>query len=88
MPARTWDGYRRFCPLARGLDVIGDRWTLVILHNLLGGPARYGQLKDGLPGIGTNVLSDRLKKLEQAGVIRQYVALADAARPIAARVRR
>ena len=69
MPARTWDGYRRFCPLARGLDVIGDRWTLVIVHNLLGGPVRYGQIKAGLPGIGTNVLSERLKKLEQSGVI-------------------
>jgi DNA-binding HxlR family transcriptional regulator len=74
MPARAWDGYRRFCPLARGLDVIGERWTLVIVHNLLGGPARFGQLKAGLPGIGTNVLSDRLRKLEQAGVIERTAA--------------
>ena len=71
MPKTRWDGYHRFCPLARGLDIIGERWTLVIAHNLLGGPARYGELKAGLPGIGTNVLSDRLRKLEAAGVVRR-----------------
>ena len=71
MPKAKWEGYHRFCPLARGLDVIGERWTLVILHNLLAGPARYSALKAGLPGIGSNVLSDRLQKLEAAGVVRR-----------------
>lgn len=71
MPKHKWDGYQRFCPLARGLDVVGERWTLVIIHNLLGGPARYTALKAGLPGIGTNVLSDRLRKLEAAGVVQR-----------------
>ncbi len=71
MPKTKWEGYQRFCPLARGLDIIGERWTLVILHDLLAGPARYGALKAGLPGIGTNVLADRLRKLEAAGVVRR-----------------
>ncbi len=71
MPKTSWDGYQRFCPLARGLDIIGERWTLVIAHQLLSGPARYGELKEGLPGIGTNVLSDRLRKLEAAGVVQR-----------------
>lgn len=73
MPKSKWEGYQRFCPLARGLDVVGEKWTLVIIHNLLGGPARYGALKAGLPGIGSNVLSDRLHKLEAAGVVRRAV---------------
>ena len=81
MPKQKWDGYQRFCPLARGLDVIGERWTLVIIHNLLGGPARYSALKDGLPGIGTNVLADRLRKLEAAGVVRR--TLGDVGRGVA-----
>lgn len=68
MPKTKWDGYQRFCPLARGLDIIGERWTLVIAHNLLAGPTRYSDLKADLPGIGSNVLTDRLRKLEAAGV--------------------
>lgn len=69
MPSRPWTGYRRFCPLARGLDVIGDRWTLVIVNELVKRPQRYGELRDRLPGIGTNLLADRLRRLEAAGVI-------------------
>ena len=71
MPKTPWNGYQRFCPLAKGLDIIGERWTLVIAHNLLAGPARFGELKAGLPGVSTNVLSDRLRKLEAAGVVRR-----------------
>ncbi len=71
MPKSAWHGYERFCPFARALDIVGERWTLVILHHLLGGPARYTDLKSGLPGIGTNVLSDRLRKLEEARVVRR-----------------
>ncbi len=71
MPKTKWEGYQRFCPLARGLDIIGERWTLVILHDLLAGPARYTALKARLPGIGTNVLADRLRKLEAAGVVKR-----------------
>ena len=69
MPARPWTGYRRFCPLSRALDVVGERWTLVIVQELLRQPRRYGALLDRLPGIGTSVLADRLRRLERAGVV-------------------
>jgi DNA-binding HxlR family transcriptional regulator len=69
MPARPWTGYGRFCPLSRGLDVIGERWTLVIVQELLKQPYRYGALLNRLPGISTGVLADRLRRLEQAGVV-------------------
>jgi DNA-binding HxlR family transcriptional regulator len=64
-----WDGYARFCSLARGLDVVGERWTLVILQELLHSPRRYSELRALLPGIGSNVLSDRLRNLEHHGVV-------------------
>ena len=69
MPARPWTGYGRFCPLSRALDVIGERWTLVIVQELLKQPRRYGALLDRLPGISTSVLADRLRHLERAGVV-------------------
>src|SRR5260370_8664189 len=69
MPSRPWTGYGRFCPLSRALDVIGERWTLVIVQELLKQPRRYGTLLDRLPGISTSVLADRLRRLEQAGVV-------------------
>src|ERR1700756_672979 len=69
MPARPWTGYRRFCPLARSLDVIGERWTRVIVQELLKRPSRSGALLDRLPGISTSVLADRLRRLERAGVV-------------------
>jgi DNA-binding HxlR family transcriptional regulator len=69
MPKTPWDGYRRFCPLARALDVIGDRWTLVVVQELLKRPRRYNDLVRRLPGVGTTLLADRLRKLELAGVI-------------------
>jgi DNA-binding HxlR family transcriptional regulator len=61
--------YRQFCPLAKALDVVGDRWTLLIVRELALRPCRYTDVRDGLPGIATNLLSDRLKSLEAAGVI-------------------
>lgn len=69
MPRGVWTGYRRFCPLARALDVVGERWTLVIVQELLKRSRRYGELLDRLPGIGTSVLADRLRRLERAGVV-------------------
>jgi DNA-binding HxlR family transcriptional regulator len=69
MPSRPWTGYGRFCPLARALDVVGERWSLVIIQELLKQPRPYGELIDRLPGIGTSVLADRLRRLEQAGVV-------------------
>jgi len=64
--ART---YNQNCPIARGLDVLGERWTLLILRELVGGPRRYGDLKAELPGIATNLLADRLRELEEAGLV-------------------
>jgi DNA-binding HxlR family transcriptional regulator len=61
--------YAQFCPLAKALDVVGDRWTLLIVRELAVRPCRYTDLRDGLPGIATNLLADRLKSLEAAGVI-------------------
>ena len=69
-PRRSYDQY---CAVARGLDVIGDRWTLLIVRDLLLGPKRYKDLLSGLPGIGTNLLADRLKELEGAGLIERAV---------------
>jgi DNA-binding HxlR family transcriptional regulator/putative sterol carrier protein len=55
--------------MARGLDVIGDRWTLLIVRDLLLGPKRYTDLLSGLPGIGTNLLATRLQEMEAAGLL-------------------
>jgi DNA-binding HxlR family transcriptional regulator len=69
MPRTPWKGYQRFCPLARALDVVGERWTLVIVQELQKRSMRYGELDRRLPGIGTSALADRLRKLEAAGVV-------------------
>jgi DNA-binding HxlR family transcriptional regulator len=61
--------YGHFCALARALDVVGDRWTLLLVRELLGGPKRHAELKRGLPGIATNLLSERLRELRATGVI-------------------
>src|ERR1043166_2696068 len=61
--------YGQRCPVSRALDVVGDRWALLVLRELELGPKRYTDLLDGLPGVGTNVLSARLRDLEAAGVI-------------------
>jgi DNA-binding HxlR family transcriptional regulator len=72
--------YGQYCSVARALDVVGDRWTLLIVRELLTqGPCRYTDLKSGLPGIATNLLSDRLRDLEQAGLVRRE----EAAPPVA-----
>ncbi len=66
--------YGHYCGLARALDVVGDRWNLLIVRQLLMGPARYRELADGLPGIATNLLSDRLRDLEAVGVVERRPA--------------
>jgi DNA-binding HxlR family transcriptional regulator len=67
--------YRQYCGMAKALDVIGDRWNLLIVRELLArSPSRYTDLHDGLPGIATNLLADRLRELEAAGVVRRYEA--------------
>jgi|SRR5687767_15013159 DNA-binding HxlR family transcriptional regulator len=66
--------YGQFCGLARALDVVGDRWSLLIVRQLLVAPARYGELLAGLPGVATNLLSTRLRDLESAGVVERRLA--------------
>ena len=61
--------YGEFCSVARSLDVVGDRWALLVVRELLLGPRRFTDLVDGLPGVGTNVLSTRLRDLEAEGII-------------------
>jgi DNA-binding HxlR family transcriptional regulator len=62
--------YRQYCAVAKALDVIGDRWNLLIVRELLlRGACRYTDLLHGLPGIATNLLVDRLRELEQAGIV-------------------
>lgn len=66
VPARS---YGQYCGLARSLDTVGDRWSLLIVRELLPGPLRYGELSASLGGIASNLLADRLRSLEATGVI-------------------
>jgi DNA-binding HxlR family transcriptional regulator len=66
MPNRRYDDP---CGIARALDVVGDRWALLVVRELIFGPKRFGQLRDSLPGISPNVLSQRLRDLEDGGVV-------------------
>lgn len=61
--------YQQFCTLALALDVVGERWTLLVIRELLTGPKRFTDLLNGLPGIGTNLLSARLKQMESYDLI-------------------
>ena len=72
--------YDEYCAIAKSLDVVGDRWTLLIVRELaMRGACRYTDLRNGLPGIASNLLAERLRELEHAGVI----AREDAPPPIA-----
>jgi DNA-binding HxlR family transcriptional regulator len=66
-------GYGQYCGLARALELVGERWALLIIRDLLVGPRRFSELRRGLPKIPTNVLSDRLKELEESGVVQRRV---------------
>ena len=67
--------YQQYCSVARALDVVGDRWVLLIVRELLAlGPSRYSDLKRGLPGIATNLLAERLKAMEAEGLLERYEA--------------
>jgi DNA-binding HxlR family transcriptional regulator len=61
--------YGQFCGVARALDAVGDRWSLLIVRELLVGPMRYSELVASLGGIATNLLADRLRSLEACGVL-------------------
>jgi DNA-binding HxlR family transcriptional regulator len=65
--------YSQYCAIARALDLVGERWTLLLVRELLLGPMRYADLLEDLPGIGTNLLARRLQDLEQAGIIERRV---------------
>lgn len=67
--------YQQYCAIAKALDVIGDRWVLLIVRELMtSGPSRYTDLLKGLPGIATNLLADRLREMEKAGIVRREEA--------------
>ena len=63
--------YDQYCPVCHALGLIGERWSLLIVRELLRGPKRYTDLVAGLPGIGTNILADRLRELEHGGILRK-----------------
>ncbi len=71
MATRAARGFGQYSGAARALERVGDRWALLIVRDLLVGARRYGDLKAGLPRIPTNILSDRLKELQESGVIRR-----------------
>lgn len=61
--------YEQYCPMAHALDLVGDRWTLLVIRELMHGAKRYTDLVDRLPGIGTNILAARLRDLEGHGIV-------------------
>ena len=63
--------YGQHCTVAKALDIVGERWTLLLVRELLTGPKRFKDLLEGLPGIGTNLLAARLKALEEHGILRR-----------------
>ena len=80
--ATTAKTYGQMCPLARSLDVLGERWSILVIRELLLGPRRFKHLLAALPGIGSNRLSDRLRGLEDAGIVRKTVLPAPATVPV------
>ncbi|GAB3311086.1 transcriptional regulator [Epidermidibacterium keratini] len=65
-PARS---YRQFCPVAAGMDILGDRWVLLIVRELVFGERRFTDLRRALPGLAPNLLSDRLRRMHEQGLI-------------------
>jgi DNA-binding HxlR family transcriptional regulator len=65
--------YGQYCAIARALDYVGERWTLLLVRELMAGPRRFKDILEGLPGIGTNLLTNRLRDLEQAGIVARRV---------------
>jgi DNA-binding HxlR family transcriptional regulator len=64
--------YDQYCPIAHALQVVGERWTLLVVRELAAGPKRYTDLAAGLPGIGTNILAGRLRDLESEGIVTKH----------------
>jgi DNA-binding HxlR family transcriptional regulator len=63
--------YGQYCGLAKALELVGERWALLVIRDLMVGPRRYTDLRRGLPRIPTNILATRLKELEQSGLVRR-----------------
>jgi DNA-binding HxlR family transcriptional regulator len=74
--------YGQFCPIARALDLLGDRWTFLIVRELLIGPQRFTDLTEHLPGMWANLLGPRLRTLEDAGLVRRRELPPPAARVV------
>lgn len=63
--------YGQFCGFARAVEIVGERWAMLLVRDLLVGPKRFGELQRGLPKIPTNILTARLKELEAAGIVQR-----------------
>jgi DNA-binding HxlR family transcriptional regulator len=75
--------YAQYCAIAKALDVIGDRWTLLILRELMiASASRFTDIRNGLPGIASNLLTERLRELESAGLVRRELAPPPVAAPL------
>jgi DNA-binding HxlR family transcriptional regulator len=62
-------GYGQYCPISRALDLLGERWTMLVVRDLLVGATRFNELARGLPGLSRSLLSKRLRQLEAAGIV-------------------
>src|SRR5213594_4101922 len=71
MPMRTKRSYSDGCAMAHSLDLIGERWALLVVRELLLGPKRFTDLRDALPGISPNVLTQRLEELERTSILKR-----------------
>ena len=86
----TTRSYNDLCPIARALDVVGERWALLVVRELLLGPQRFSDLRGALPGVSSNLLTDRLRELEAraassaAGSCRRRQAARSTSSPIEA----
>ncbi|MGI8665217.1 MAG: winged helix-turn-helix transcriptional regulator [Jatrophihabitans sp.] len=78
----TKRSYNEGCSVSHALDLVGDRWALLVVRELLLGPKRFSDLRDGLCGASSNILSKRLQDLEAIGVLRKYRADAPVSGPV------
>lgn len=74
--------YNEGCAVSHALDLVGERWALLVVRELLLGPKRYSDLRDGLRGASSNILSRRLRDLDEIGVLRKYRASAPVSGPV------
>src|SRR5437868_1037400 len=70
----TMRSYGQYCPVARATEILADRWTPLIIRELLAGVSRFNEIERGLPGISRTLLAERLRRLEGAGVVERRAA--------------